>query len=402
MKKDNVTQNIARIKVKFIKNLIRWQPTFTALFERTNSEEEQNLIELWPVVQMHAHKIAGSAGMFDFKNLGDCSYQVSVFLKESILSGNMDPEENKQAFIAMYSDFLDELSKCIYESLEGQLDQESPPLPQKASIQAHKVLMCIDKELKNTLVNYNTSFNQCELFCTQSGSAFLKQLKMTMEHSEDGIETIDNLPDLLVLDGALIRENQEDLLDFIKNDAHLSLVPIIIFNAKPELQDLIAKKKLYQSIIMREKNEDLAILKKMNQVLFKHITKILIADDDDVILDLLSGHFEDLRCLVFKASNGYDALMTMQIESPDLVMLDIMMPGMDGLTSLKQAQVSQSLAQIPIIIMSAKNHNETINKSLKLGAQDYITKPFDVKDVLHRVSGYLKNNLDEPTTITEK
>lgn len=118
------------------------------------------------------------------------------------------------------------------------------------------------------------------------------------------------------------------------------------------------------------------------------MTRILIADDE---VDMVAGlrdnlQFEGYEVLV--AYDGEEALSVATKESPDLLLLDIMMPKMDGLEVCKR--VRQSGFMIPILMLTAKSQEIDIIKGLEVGADDYITKPFAVRELIARVKAALR------------
>lgn len=115
--------------------------------------------------------------------------------------------------------------------------------------------------------------------------------------------------------------------------------------------------------------------------------KILIVDDDKEILNLISIYLNNEGYTVIKAMDGNTALKLVEEERPKLVVLDIMMPGIDGLEVVRR--IRQSL-NIPIILLSAKVQNNDKIAGLLTGADDYITKPFDELEFVVRVKTLLR------------
>lgn len=108
-----------------------------------------------------------------------------------------------------------------------------------------------------------------------------------------------------------------------------------------------------------------------------HIPRILIVDDEPFNLDYLEQELEDLNYETIVASNGAEALEKIISESPDLVLLDIMMPIMDGFGVLEKVRANAALRNIPIIVISATNDLTSVVKGIQLGAEDYLPKPFE-------------------------
>jgi adenylate cyclase len=112
-------------------------------------------------------------------------------------------------------------------------------------------------------------------------------------------------------------------------------------------------------------------------MIFLETAKILIVDDEPFNINYLEQELEDLGYETFNAFNGADALEKVGNTSPDLVLLDIMMPVMDGFTVLEKMKEEKSTREIPVIIISALNDMPNIIKGIELGAEDYLPKPYD-------------------------
>ena len=128
--------------------------------------------------------------------------------------------------------------------------------------------------------------------------------------------------------------------------------------------------------------------------------KILVVDDDLNICELLKLYLENDGYVVFTANDGQEAVDMFQNKTPDLVLLDIMLPKKDGWQVCREIRKTSSA---PIIMLTAKG--ETFDKvlGLELGADDYVVKPFDAKEVMARVKAVLRRTtVDSESTETEK
>ncbi len=105
--------------------------------------------------------------------------------------------------------------------------------------------------------------------------------------------------------------------------------------------------------------------------------KILIVDDEPFNVEYLEQELEDTDYETICAANGQEALAKVEIEAPDLVLLDIMMPVMDGFEVLRRLKASAATRDIPVIVISASNSLESVVRGIKLGAEDYLPKPFE-------------------------
>ena len=115
--------------------------------------------------------------------------------------------------------------------------------------------------------------------------------------------------------------------------------------------------------------------------------KILIADDETIICDFFKEKFEALGFTVSVAFNGADAVEIAKQDTPDVVLLDIKMPGMDGITALKTMRENDP--NIAVIILSAKSQLHEVRKGLEAGARNYLVKPLPPEDIIKAVNDVL-------------
>jgi len=112
---------------------------------------------------------------------------------------------------------------------------------------------------------------------------------------------------------------------------------------------------------------------------------VLVVDDDPVILRLLQVNFELEGISVATAVDGEEGLKMIQSDPPDLVISDIMMPKVNGLELLAALRSSPDTSAMPVILLSAKAQVADVQRGLELGADDYVTKPFDPLELIERV-----------------
>ena len=113
--------------------------------------------------------------------------------------------------------------------------------------------------------------------------------------------------------------------------------------------------------------------------------KILIVDDEPNIVMTLEYTFKKSNYEVFIARDGQEALDILKTNFPDVIILDIMMPMVDGFATLEQIRKDANLQHTKIMFLSAKNKESDIEKGLALGADAYMTKPFSIKKVVEKV-----------------
>jgi Response regulators consisting of a CheY-like receiver domain and a winged-helix DNA-binding domain len=113
--------------------------------------------------------------------------------------------------------------------------------------------------------------------------------------------------------------------------------------------------------------------------------KILIVDDEPNIVMSLEYAFKKKDFEVFIARDGTEALEIAEREIPDLILLDVMMPQMDGYETLKRIRENEKLNQTKVVFLSAKSKEKDIEKGLEMGADGYMTKPFSIKKIISDV-----------------
>jgi two-component system, OmpR family, phosphate regulon response regulator PhoB len=117
--------------------------------------------------------------------------------------------------------------------------------------------------------------------------------------------------------------------------------------------------------------------------------QILVVEDEPDIAALLSYHLTRAGYAVRTAVDGGEALRTIDADLPDLVVLDLMLPTTSGLDVLKQVRASPELAHLPVVLLTARREEADRIQGLELGADDYMTKPFSVEELVLRVGAVL-------------
>jgi phosphate regulon transcriptional regulator PhoB len=124
------------------------------------------------------------------------------------------------------------------------------------------------------------------------------------------------------------------------------------------------------------------------------MTKILIVDDEKDIVELISYNLEREGYATVKALDGETAFRKIRTEKPDLMILDLMLPGIGGLDICKMVRANPEISSLPIIMLTAKADEVDKIIGLEIGADDYITKPFSVKELIARVRTIMRRIQD--------
>jgi len=126
---------------------------------------------------------------------------------------------------------------------------------------------------------------------------------------------------------------------------------------------------------------------------------LLLVDDDPEILTLLQAKLKDEPFEIFTATEGESALNTVRTQKPDLVVLDVNLPGLSGLEICRSLKADKNTRGIPIIMLSARSDEIDRVLGLEFGADDYVTKPFNTQELILRINNVLKRVYKEEEAI---
>lgn len=118
--------------------------------------------------------------------------------------------------------------------------------------------------------------------------------------------------------------------------------------------------------------------------------KILLADDEEDIKTVIKLYLESKGYDVVTSYDGLDTLDKVKAEKPDLILLDIMMPVINGFEVCKQLKADENTSHIPIVMLSAASHSDSVEQAIEAGAVDYIMKPFEpprIEAILKKILG---------------
>ena len=117
---------------------------------------------------------------------------------------------------------------------------------------------------------------------------------------------------------------------------------------------------------------------------------ILIVDDEAIVREVVAQYLTQDGFAVETAADGTEALARFSAARPDLVLLDLMLPGIDGLEVCRRIRADEALARTPIIMLTAKGEESDVVLGLGVGADDYVTKPFSLEEVIARLRVILR------------
>ena len=125
--------------------------------------------------------------------------------------------------------------------------------------------------------------------------------------------------------------------------------------------------------------------------------KILVVDDELYIRDLVTNALEE-DYIVLEASDGEQAIGIVSKQKPDLILMDVLLPKLDGVSACRVIKSGTNTKMIPIIMMSGRTDKIDQDYSKEIGADDYLTKPFDIEELLDKINHYFNQSRNQPLT----
>lgn len=134
--------------------------------------------------------------------------------------------------------------------------------------------------------------------------------------------------------------------------------------------------------------------RKVNIVKQNKDVKILAVDDSNTNIVLLQGILHDEGYQIITATDGKEALRLIEKDPPDLVLLDLMMPKIDGFKFMEELQKKQQYKEIPVLVVSARTEDENIEKAKALGAAGFIKKPLKIQSFIDKIDFILEQTIE--------
>ena len=259
--------------------------------------------------------------------------------------------------------------------------------------QEKKILIIEDEQVLGDIL-FNKLFSEgYKTFWELDGEGGMRKMRETR-------------PDLILLDLVMPKKDGYEVLEEIKKDPALNTIPVVIISnsGQPiEIQkilelgakDYIVKAQFSPQEVLEkvrkyigDSSAEAALAEKRNN---KQALKVLIVEDDPFLVSLASGRLEKEGYVMKMASSGAEALKSIEAEIPDLVLLDIIMPGMNGFEVLKTMRADSRFKDISVIVFSNLGQDHEIEESKKLGAEDFLVKSkFTLREVVNKINALMK------------
>lgn len=373
------------IQQRFVANLAEYLQLFEELGDRLRQDD--GAIDDAQHYRSQMHKLAGSAKTFGFPELNGFAADVEHHLVK-IVDGAKQEE--------VITDLRSALEIFLVEARKITRVQTPPPAvqaepatevsPMTVNEFDYSIVVVDDDELVRDLVTNGLSQEKCRITQAENGVKLLQYLEKTKRFS-----LLTN-PDLIVLDVNMPDMNGFEVLEKLKADPEFQAIPVIMLTRHDEDETVMQAFSSGAIDYITKPFEVKELATRIMSVLRRDRKTVLIADDDELIADLLRQRFFLMGYTVLVARNGTEALARLHADQPDLAILDVVMPGIDGLSVLKQAKGSRTSGHIPVVMLTEKNEKENVLMGLDSGAHDYIAKPFDIDELAARVSGILRRH----------
>ncbi|MDB5490992.1 MAG: response regulator [Micavibrio sp.] len=265
---------------------------------------------------------------------------------------------------------IETLCEACGNALATKSLEPDKTVPQGAAAGSYVLLVDDDRELA-ALLSARLESRGIHVMRAADGGEAMRQ-----------IET--RIPDLVILDVMLPGLSGHAVLQKLKFDPALSLIPVVMLSANAAEGEAESAKRLGAIDYILKPVEAEALIAHLEKILDAARYHVVLMDNDDTLLDLLGEKFRQRGFRVSTRNDGKEAWDYILKSLPDLVILDRMMPGMDGIAVLKNIRAEHATKNIPVIVLSARKEERDVKIGLQFGAQEYVTKPCDPEDLLNR------------------
>ncbi|MDB5491418.1 MAG: response regulator [Micavibrio sp.] len=328
-------------------------------------------------MQSLSHGLAGSGATFGFPEVTNAGRRTEL-LAEKLSKSLKDDELLLGDPLTEYQSALNELADACEKAQtlaalpDSDLVLTEKPAP--ATLDGKKrinILVVDDDRSLTALVSLKLTQRNFGVMTAHNGTEALMAAR-------------ERQPDLIILDINMPGPSGHDVLRSLKQDSELAKIPVLMLTASAKQHDVVgALHSGAMDYIVKpiDINDLVTRVEKLRRTLSR---TILVADNDQLILSLLHHKFMRHGLNVILADNGVAALAEAQKNIPDLILLDLRMPGMDGFGVLEGLKARDDTRNIPVIILSASKDEDDIRAAKNAGATDYVSKPFVADKLLSR------------------
>lgn len=337
-------------------------------------------------IQSVAHGLSGSGTTFGFPDITDAGRKCDMFLEKIIKSIRSDDYLIKGDEHPEIKALLQAMCDACREAVTGFKNQTTaiPAVTQgeRPHFEAKKNLYALIVDDDINLRNMIAMKLEQRGFIT-AGAGSDQEMIVSMEQ---------RLPDMIILDLNLPDNSGHEILRRLKSTPGNAAIPILMLTASAREADVVAALHSGASSYIVKPVDINMLSERVEKILAGMRRTVLVADNDQLILALLQSKFKARGFNVVLTDNGLAAFEHAKRIKPDLMILDIVMPGMDGLSVLKMVRNDMETKDIPVIIASARSAVTDVTDGIESGAQAYVAKPFNADDLVQRSIALLKKD----------
>jgi len=381
----NTPDSLANQQRQATENYLGYLSNAAVVFEDAISRLKDGCadnVHLFDATSM-AHKIKGNALMYGYPTLGEQAKALEAILKlpctDDMQAGAIDAliklidaiHEICSATDRSEPDWLRDGSTV--RNLAGDDYSPAPPvIPDRKSI----LIVYQDAWVSNLLASMlepEYQVHQCH----------------TVEAAIIQCDIV--LPDIVVTEKTLSDYSGFRIIEYLKTLTDITDLPTIMVTHEGHQADIARALSLGVTDYFENVFDIIPVALRVKEILHKEKQSVLIVDDDSAVRDLLRHRFEIDGIHVETANDGVVALKYLATHTPDLVILDRMMPRLEGTAVLYEIKNKINLKSIPVMILTAMSNRNEASEWFKRGAVDFIAKPFNPDEVLMRARKYLED-----------
>ena len=338
-------------------------------------------VETFPGLRALAHKLAGTGKIYGFPEISEAGYALESTLRQEDIAAD-DVSRKTRYLLSVVERALRSVDKPAPE----EAAPAAPPPPAAAAEPAdalrrdlsRPILLVIDDD-ENITRLVHTLFDP------------IADVVMRADAGAGLLAAHDMRPHLILLDEEMPGGRSGlELLQQLRDTPVTSNIPVIMMSADDSLTSIMQALVSGAADYMIKPFDPARLLAKGSDLLKTYQTRILIADDDEAVRNLLASKLMAAGCQVATACDGQEAWERLEKEPFSLVLLDRMMPDLDGTVLLRMMHAADETARIPVVFLTARRSAADIVDGLLTGATDYITKPFDPDEVVKRCLDLVK------------
>lgn len=323
--------------------------------------------------QSMVHNLAGSGTTFGFPEVTSTSQKAETFIEKLMRGMSAEDTLSAEDFAGLET-VMTAVSTACTEALNKQ--EQTPGYSPAVADSLRKpqepffIMIVDDDPHLSGLLSMKLQQRGIRVSVAESG-----------ERAMDSISR--NRPDLIILDISMPGMSGHEVLRRVKQTSELVDIPVLMLTGQADQKAVVSA--LHSGAIdyiVKPCDPDM-VLTRVEKILDAARYTILIADNDPLVLHLMESKFRYAGFKIVLVDDGQKAWDKIQKILPDLVILDRMMPGLEGLSVVQKMREEQATKDIPVIIVSARKEDRDIEMGKKFGAQSYFVKPFIPSDLIN-------------------